>query len=126
MDYESGEINWEEHEQYDEKVCLSFLKNIVEKYPEGKTVIILDYARIYHAKLIQPFLKENAERFIRSEQSNSPSDSFPQIVTSPYGLIGSPGTAPCHRAHEGNEGMVRKAAVSLITRTNSKGNYRRL
>jgi hypothetical protein len=50
LDYESGEIHWEEHDQYDAQVFLSFLKNVVEKYPQGKTVMILDNARIHHAK----------------------------------------------------------------------------
>ncbi|MCD9023513.1 hypothetical protein K7P76_16935 [Cohnella sp. NL03-T5] len=31
---------------------LLFLENIIAKYPEGKTVIGLDNARIHHAKLI--------------------------------------------------------------------------
>jgi putative transposase len=57
VDYESGEIYWEEHEQYDAQVFLSFHENIVAKYPEGKTVMILDNARIHHAMLIQPFLQ---------------------------------------------------------------------
>lgn len=59
LDYETGEIYWEEHEQYDAVVFLSFLENVVAKYPEGKTVLILDNARIHHAKLLQTFLKEH-------------------------------------------------------------------
>lgn len=59
VDYETGEIYWEEHDQYDANVFLSFLKNLINKYPIGKTVLILDNARIHHAKLIQPFLEEH-------------------------------------------------------------------
>jgi transposase len=62
LDYEAGEIYWEEHAQYDAQVFLSFLKNIVAKYPQGKTVMILDNARIHHAKLIQPFLQEHRKQ----------------------------------------------------------------
>lgn len=62
LDYESGEIYWEEHDQYDAKVFLTFLEHLVEKYPNGKTVMILDNARIHHAKLIQPFLEQNKDK----------------------------------------------------------------
>jgi transposase len=56
LDYESGEILCTEEEQYDAKVFLSFLEKVVEKYVGEKIVMILDNARIHHAKLIQPFL----------------------------------------------------------------------
>lgn len=62
VDYESGDLYWEEHEKYDAQVFLVFLKNIIAKYPKGKTVMILDNARIHHAKLIQPFLKKHAKQ----------------------------------------------------------------
>lgn len=62
VDYETGEIYWEENEKYDAQVFLSFLENIVAKYPYGKTVMILDNARIHHAKLIQPFLQEHKKQ----------------------------------------------------------------
>ncbi|TXK76613.1 hypothetical protein FU659_25175 [Paenibacillus sp. N3.4] len=39
-----------------------FPENIVAKYPEGKTVMILDNTRIHHAKLIQPFLKAHVQQ----------------------------------------------------------------
>lgn len=35
---------------------------MLERYPTGKIVMILDNARIHHAKLIQPFLKEHEDR----------------------------------------------------------------
>jgi transposase len=60
LDYETGDIYWEEHEQYDAQVFLSFLQNVVNKYPEGKSVMVLDNARIHHAKLLQPFLDQQA------------------------------------------------------------------
>ena len=61
LDYETGEIYVEEHEKYDAKVFLCFLQNVIWKYP-GKTVMILDNARIHHAKLIKPFLEEHKDR----------------------------------------------------------------
>lgn len=61
LDYETGRVYVEEHKKYDAEVFLRFLKNVLEQYPEGKTVMILDNARIHHAKLLQSFLEENRE-----------------------------------------------------------------
>ena len=49
----------EEHQKYDAEIFLQFLKNVLARYPYGKTVIILDNAKIHHAKLLEDFLKEN-------------------------------------------------------------------
>lgn len=62
LNYETGEVYCEEHESYNAEVFLGFLKNLLSRNPNGKIVIILDNARIHHAKLLQPFLKENEER----------------------------------------------------------------
>ena len=59
LNYETGCIYCEEHEKYDAEVFLQFLKNILSQYQTGKIVIVLDNARIHHAKLIQPFLEKN-------------------------------------------------------------------
>lgn len=59
LNYETGCVYCEEHEKYDAEVFLQFLKNLLPQYPTGKIVIVLDNARIHHAKLIQPFLEEN-------------------------------------------------------------------
>lgn len=59
LDYETGCVYVEEHRKYDAKVFLQFLKNVLSRYPHGKTVIILDNAKIHHAKLLEEFLKEN-------------------------------------------------------------------
>ncbi|WP_423219683.1 transposase [Clostridium hydrogeniformans] len=56
LDYVTGKVYCEEHEKYDAKVFLGFLKGILSRYPEGKIIMILDNARIHHAKLVQPFL----------------------------------------------------------------------
>lgn len=62
LNYETGEVFVSEAEHYDAEVFLEFLKLILKKYPTGKIVMILDNARIHHAKLIQPFLEENQDR----------------------------------------------------------------
>ena len=43
-------------------IFLEFLKKVLKQYPTGKIVMILDNARIHHAKLIQPFLNEHKNR----------------------------------------------------------------
>ena len=62
LNYETGQIYCEEHEKYDAKVFLGFLKNTLELHPTGKIVMILDNSRIHHAKLLEPFLKKNSDR----------------------------------------------------------------
>lgn len=62
LDYEKGKVYCEEHEHYDAKVFLNFLKATLTQYPERKIVMILDNARIHHAKLVQPFLDEVKEK----------------------------------------------------------------
>lgn len=62
LNYETGYIYCQENVKYDAEVFLGFLKKILEIYPSGKIVLVLDNARIHHAKLIQPFLNENRER----------------------------------------------------------------
>lgn len=56
LDYETGQMLWVEEESYDAEAFLRFLHQVVEHYPTGKIVTVLDNARIHHAKLIQPFL----------------------------------------------------------------------
>lgn len=62
LEYETGEIFCVEEENYDAKTFLGFLRKLLSTYPVGKIVMILDNARIHHAKLIQPFLEENRNR----------------------------------------------------------------
>lgn len=62
LDYETGEIFCVEEERYDAEVFLVFLKRLLEHYPSGKIMMVLDNARIHHAKRIQPFLAENRDR----------------------------------------------------------------
>lgn len=59
LDYEMGTVYVEEHKSYDAEVFHSFLQNVLKKYPTGKIVMILDNARIHHAKLLNDFLAGN-------------------------------------------------------------------
>jgi len=59
LDYETGAVYVEEHERYDAEVFLSFLMNVLAWYPKGKIVMVLDNARIHHAKLLEAFLSAN-------------------------------------------------------------------
>lgn len=58
LDYATGRIVWQEDEQYTAETFLTFLRKVVDAYPTGKIVLILDNARIHHAKLLEPFLIE--------------------------------------------------------------------
>jgi transposase len=58
VNYVTGEVVWQEEEQYTAEEFLAFLRKVTAIYPTGKIVMILDNARIHHAKMLQPFLKE--------------------------------------------------------------------
>jgi Transposase and inactivated derivatives len=58
VDYSNGKIVWQEDEQYTAETFLNFLQKVAAHYPNGKIVIVLDNARIHHAKLLQSFLEE--------------------------------------------------------------------
>ncbi len=62
VDYVTGEIVWQEDEQYTAETFLTFLKKIVAQYPKGRIVMVLDNARIHHAKLLKPYLEEQKDR----------------------------------------------------------------
>ncbi len=38
---------------------MTFLGKVLEAYPSGTITMVLDNARIHHAKLLEPFLNEN-------------------------------------------------------------------
>ena len=61
LDYESGEVFCVQEQQYTAEEFLIFLELLVAKYGGKNRVLILDNARIHHAKLIQPFLNENRD-----------------------------------------------------------------
>ena len=58
LNYETGHVYVQEEERYTAEIFLKFLNNVLKEYPTGKIVLILDNARIHHAKIIQPFLEE--------------------------------------------------------------------
>ena len=60
LDYETGKVYMEEHTSYDAQVFLSFLGNVLKQYPTGNIVMILDNAKIHHAKLLTDFLQKNS------------------------------------------------------------------
>lgn len=62
LNYETGKVYCMEEEKYDAEVFLIFLKDVLNLYPTGKIVMILDNARIHHAKILQPFLQESKDR----------------------------------------------------------------
>lgn len=62
LDYETGKILCVEEESYDAEAFLRFLHTVLAHYPTGRIVLVLDNARIHHAKLIQPFLEQYKSR----------------------------------------------------------------
>lgn len=61
LDYESGGIYCEEHESYNAQTFFLFLEKVLQRY-DGRIIMVLDNARIHHAKLLLPFLNLNKER----------------------------------------------------------------
>jgi len=59
VDYCTGKVVWQEDEEYTAETFLTFLKRVLAAYPTGTIAMILDNARIHHAKLLQDFLREN-------------------------------------------------------------------
>jgi transposase len=57
LDYEIGEIFCVQEEQYTAVEFLAFVEKVVAKYSDQRIVMVLDNARIHHAKLLQPFLE---------------------------------------------------------------------
>ncbi|WP_213587797.1 transposase, partial [Paenibacillus sp. J2TS4] len=62
VDYVTGKIVWQEDEQYTADKFLMFLQKVMSEYPTGKIAMVLDNARIHHAKLLESFLKEQQDR----------------------------------------------------------------
>lgn len=62
LDYATGYIYCIEEEKYDAIIFMKFLTQVLELYPTGKIVMVLDNARIHHAKILQPFLEQHKNR----------------------------------------------------------------
>ena len=63
LDYETGDVFCVQEEQYTAVEFLSFLEKVIARYPNERIVMVLDNARIHHAKLIQPFLEKHQDSF---------------------------------------------------------------
>ncbi len=72
LDYETGEVYVEDHKRYDAKVFRSFLTRVLERYPQGKIVMILDNAKIHHAKLLKDLLNSNPRLYLEFLPPYSP------------------------------------------------------
>lgn len=59
LNYETGQVFVQEAQTFDAQVFLDFLKAVVAQYPDGRILMVLDNARIHHAKLLQPFLAKS-------------------------------------------------------------------
>lgn len=55
--YETGAIQVEENINFNATIFLSFLEIVLIHYPTGKIAMVLDNARVHHAKLLRPFLE---------------------------------------------------------------------
>lgn len=62
VDYGTGQIVWQEDEDYTAEKFEVFLRRVTEAYPKGKITMVLDNARAHHAKLLESFLKEQQGR----------------------------------------------------------------
>ena len=61
VDIQNGEFLCMETDRCDAQSFLEFLRYVLSQYEDQQVVMILDNARIHHAKLIQPFLKEHED-----------------------------------------------------------------
>ena len=64
LDYKTGEVICVQEEQYTAVEFLNFLEKIVEHYVNERIVMVLDNARIHHAKLLKPFLEKHQDVLI--------------------------------------------------------------
>lgn len=62
LDYETGAVFCMQDQLFNAETFLRFLEQVLIQYSSGKIVMVLDNARIHHAKLIQPFLLKHQER----------------------------------------------------------------
>lgn len=57
--YETGQVHHYEVEQANVTAWIRFLAMLLESYPTGKIVLILDNSRIHHARALQSFLQKH-------------------------------------------------------------------
>lgn len=63
LDYETGDVFCVQEDQYTAVEFLAFLEKVMARYPNERIVMVLDNARIHHAKFIQPFLEKHKDQF---------------------------------------------------------------
>lgn len=63
LDYETGDVFCVQEEQYAAVEFLNFLEKVISRYPNERIVMVLDNARIHHAKLLQPILEKHQDYF---------------------------------------------------------------
>ena len=59
LNYETGKVYVEEAEEFNAVVFLKFLERVLELYPTGKIVMVLDNSKVHHALLLNEFLNAN-------------------------------------------------------------------
>ncbi|WP_148931769.1 IS630 family transposase [Paenibacillus methanolicus] len=59
LNYETGEVLYRDGERYDTTAFIQFLEVILDAYPKGNIVMILDNGRIHHAAQVEQFLRNH-------------------------------------------------------------------
>ncbi|MFD2330782.1 IS630 family transposase [Cohnella sp. GCM10020058] len=59
LNYETGEIVYQDGERYDAAAFIQFLKTILKRYSTGKIIMVLDNGKIHHAAQVQLFLEKH-------------------------------------------------------------------
>lgn len=72
LDYETGHVLIQECETATASDFKNFLKQILDVYPSGRVVLVLDNARIHHAKLLIPFLEKHSRLYLKFLPPYSP------------------------------------------------------
>ena len=72
LNYETGKVYIEESEEFNAEVFLCFLENVLNLYPNGKIVMVLDNSKVHHAVLLQDFLIANPRLTLMFLPSYSP------------------------------------------------------
>lgn len=62
VNVQSGQVFCMESPSCNAKTFQQFLAYILKEHPEKQIVMVLDNAKIHHAKLLQPFLETHNER----------------------------------------------------------------
>jgi putative transposase len=113
LDYATGAVYVEEHERYDAKVFLAFLKNVLIRYSKGKIVMVLDNARIHHANLVKEFLAANPRLYLMFLPPYSPKLNLIE------GLWGWLKDSVINNVFFANRNEICSAVKSFITWVNS-------